>query len=122
MYLFVTSSAMGCMHAQEGEGGSEKAVYYISKKMAGCEERCTSLEKVCWALIWAFEKLRHYMLVYSVRLISRMDPLKYLFEKPALTGKLAHWLLLLAEFDIKYVTRKSVKGRAVAEFLADHPI
>lgn len=62
------------------------------------------------------------MLAYPVKLISRMDPLKYLFEKPALTGKLAHWLLLLAEFDLEYVTRKSVKGRAVAEFLADHPV
>ncbi|KAH7859516.1 hypothetical protein Vadar_002080 [Vaccinium darrowii] len=51
-----------------------------------------------------------------------MDPLKYLFEKPALTGKLARWLLLLAEFELKYVMRKSVKGRVVAEFLADHPI
>ncbi|KAI8568216.1 hypothetical protein RHMOL_Rhmol02G0180800 [Rhododendron molle] len=57
-----------------------------------------------------------------VKLISRMDPLKYLFEKPALTGKLARWLLMLAEFDLEYVTRKSVKGRAVAEFLADHPV
>ena len=37
-------------------------------------------------------------------------------------GRLARWLLLLSEFDLKYVTRKSVKGRAVAEFLADHPI
>ncbi|KAH7848295.1 hypothetical protein Vadar_000864 [Vaccinium darrowii] len=62
------------------------------------------------------------MLAYSVKLISRMDPLKYLFEKPALTGKLARWLLMLAEFDIKYITRKSVKGKAVAEFLADHPV
>ncbi|XP_058181232.1 uncharacterized protein LOC131299670 [Rhododendron vialii] len=51
-----------------------------------------------------------------------MDPLKYLFEKPALTGKLARWLLLLAEFDLEYVTRKSVKGRTIAEFLADHPV
>ncbi|XP_058181209.1 uncharacterized protein LOC131299641 [Rhododendron vialii] len=51
-----------------------------------------------------------------------MGPLKYLFEKPALTSKVARWLLLLFEFDIKYVTRKSVKGRAVAEFLADHPV
>ncbi|KAH7834736.1 hypothetical protein Vadar_019075 [Vaccinium darrowii] len=122
LYLSVTPSAMGCMLAQEGEGGSEKAVYYISKKMMGCEERYTSLEKVCWALVWASKKLRHYMLAYSVKLISRMDPLKYLFEKPALTGKLARWLLMLAEFDIKYVTRKSVKGKAVAEFLADHPV
>src|ERR1700728_2045519 len=90
--------------------------------MVGCEVRYTSLEKVCWALVWASKKLRHYMLAYSVKLISRMDPLKYLFEKPALTGKLARWLLLLADLDIKYVTRKSVKGRAVAEFLADHPV
>ncbi|KAI7988825.1 hypothetical protein LOK49_LG13G02013, partial [Camellia lanceoleosa] len=27
-----------------------------------------------------------------------------------------------SEFDLKYVTRKSVKGRIVAEFLAGHPI
>ncbi|XP_058223154.1 uncharacterized protein LOC131332860 [Rhododendron vialii] len=62
------------------------------------------------------------MLAYPVRLISRMDSLKYLFEKPTLTGKLARWLLMLAEFELKYVTRKSVKGRAIAEFLADHPV
>ena len=29
-------------------------------------------------------------------------------------------MLLLSEFDLKYVTRKSVKGGSVAEFLADH--
>ncbi|XP_058219946.1 uncharacterized protein LOC131330397 [Rhododendron vialii] len=62
------------------------------------------------------------MLAYPIRLISRMDPLKYLFEKLALTGKLACWLLMLAEFELQYVTRKSVKGRAIAEFLADYPV
>ncbi|XP_058217384.1 uncharacterized protein LOC131328459 [Rhododendron vialii] len=51
-----------------------------------------------------------------------MDPLKYLFEKPDLTGKLARWLLMLIEFELKYVTKKLVKARAVAEFLADHPV
>ena len=62
------------------------------------------------------------MLAHSVILVSRLDPIKYLFEKPALEGRLAHWLLLLSEFDLKYVTRKSVKGRAVAEFLENHPV
>ncbi|XP_058211663.1 uncharacterized protein LOC131323841 [Rhododendron vialii] len=51
-----------------------------------------------------------------------MDPLKYLFEKPALTGRMARWLLMLAEFELRYVTRKSVKGRVVVEFLVDCPI
>ncbi|XP_058223145.1 uncharacterized protein LOC131332853 [Rhododendron vialii] len=51
-----------------------------------------------------------------------MDPLKYLFEKSTLTGRMAQWLLMLAEFELKYVITKSVKGKAVAEFLADCPV
>ena len=37
-------------------------------------------------------------------------------------GRTARWLLLLSEFDITYVTKKSIKGRAIAEHLAEHPI
>ncbi|XP_077223443.1 uncharacterized protein LOC143857055 [Tasmannia lanceolata] len=51
-----------------------------------------------------------------------MDPLKYLFEKPALTRRTARWLLLLSEFDITYVTQKSVKGGVIAEQLVDSPV
>ena len=90
--------------------------------MLDYETHYTPLEKACLALVWATRKLRHYLLAHSVMLVSRLDPINYLFEKPALTGRLALWLLLLSEFDLKYVTRKSVKGRAVAEFLADHPV
>ncbi|KAI8529927.1 hypothetical protein RHMOL_Rhmol11G0013400 [Rhododendron molle] len=83
--------------------------------MVGCEERYTTLEKTCWALVWASKKLLHAGL-------SSTDPLKYLFEKPVLTSTLTRWLLLLAKFNLEYVRRKSVKGRAVVEFLAYHPV
>ena len=33
-------------------------------------------------------------------------------------GKMAKWVLLLSEFDIKYVTQKFVKGRAIIDHLA----
>ncbi|KAJ4967410.1 hypothetical protein NE237_019259 [Protea cynaroides] len=49
-----------------------------------------------------------------------MDPLKYLFEKPALTERLARWLLLLSEFDITYDTQKSINGSPIAEHLSAH--
>ena len=62
------------------------------------------------------------MLSHSIQLLSRMDPMKYLFEKPALSGKLARWQLLLSEFDIIYITQKSIKGRAIADHLAAHPL
>ena len=50
-----------------------------------------------------------------------MDPLKYLFEKPALSGRLLRWLILLAEFDLKYVARKTIKGSVVLDFLPRIP-
>ena len=82
------------------------------------EEKYLPLEKTYIALIWETSKFRHYMLAYKVRLIARMDPLKYLMEKPMQDGKTAKWVLLLSEFDIKYVAQKSVKGRAIADHLA----
>ena len=33
-------------------------------------------------------------------------------------GKTAKWVLFLSEFDIKYVTQKFVKGKAIADHLA----
>ncbi|XP_058217342.1 uncharacterized protein LOC131328412 [Rhododendron vialii] len=86
------------------------------------ETRYTPLEKTCWRLVWATKKLRHYLLAHPVVLVSRLDLIKYLFEKPTLIGKLARWLLLLVEFDLKYMTRKSMKEMVVAEFLANHPV
>jgi ribonuclease HI len=51
-----------------------------------------------------------------------MDPLKHLFEKPALTGKLSRWLILLAEFDLTYVAKNTIKGRVIAEHCVSHPV
>ena len=39
-------------------------------------------------------------------------------EKPVKDEKIAKWILLLLELDIKYVTQKSVKGRAIVDHLA----
>ncbi|XP_075672382.1 uncharacterized protein LOC142641758 [Castanea sativa] len=47
-----------------------------------------------------------------------MDPLKYLMEKPMQDGKIAKLILFLSEFYIKYVTQKSIRGRAIANHLA----
>ena len=48
--------------------------------------------------------------------------MRYLYESPSLGGKLSRWLILLSEFDIKFLTKKVIKGRVVAEFLAQQAI
>ena len=50
------------------------------------------------------------------------SPLKYIFQKPMPTGKLAKWHILLSEFDIVYVTQGVVKGRALADHLAENSV
>ncbi|KAL6342227.1 hypothetical protein AAG906_006845 [Vitis piasezkii] len=46
------------------------------------------IERLSLALVWATRRLRHYMTEYSVHLISRLDPLRYLFDRAALTASL----------------------------------
>lgn len=62
------------------------------------------------------------MLAHKVHLIAKIDPLKYLLSKAALTSRLAKWMMVLFEFDIEYVERKAIKGRAIVDQLADFPI
>ena len=62
------------------------------------------------------------MTEHSILLVLRLDSLRYLFDRPVLTGRLMRWLVLLTEFDIQYVTQKSVKLSIVAYHLASLPV
>ncbi|XP_070053251.1 uncharacterized protein [Nicotiana tomentosiformis] len=103
-------------------GNNKQAIYYLSKKFTNYEVKYTILEKTCCALTWVAQKLRHYFLSYTTYLISRMDPLKYIFQKPMPTGRLAKWKILLTEFDIVYVTRTAMKVQALVDHLAENPV
>ncbi|RVW24845.1 Retrovirus-related Pol polyprotein from transposon 297 [Vitis vinifera] len=122
LYLSVSDVALGCMLAQLDDSGKDRAIYYLSKRMLDYETRYVTIERYCLALVWATRRLRHYMTEYSVHLISRLDPLRYLFDRPALVGRLMRWLVLLTEFDIHYVTQKSIRGSIVADHLASLPV
>ena len=122
LYLSVSVVALGCMLAQIDDSGRERVIYYLSKRMLEYETRYIMIERFCLALVWATRRLRHYMTKYSVQLVSRLDPLRYLFDIPVLTSRLMRWLVLLTEFDIQYVTQKSIKGSVLADHLASLPV
>ena len=84
--------------------------------------RYVMIEYLCLVLVWAIGRLRHYMTEYSVCLISRLDLLRYLFDRLALTGRLMRWLVLLTEFNIQYVLQRSIKGSIITDHLASLPI
>jgi len=76
------------------------------------------LEKTCCAPAWAAKRLRHYMISHTTWLISKIDLIKYIFEKPTLTGRIARWQMLLSEYDIEYRSQKAIKGSILVDHLA----
>jgi len=71
--------------------------------MVGAEVNYSSMEKICLPLVFAIQKLRHYLISHQITVISKADPLKYILSKSLLSGRLAKWAMLLALFDIKFV-------------------
>lgn len=72
--------------AQLDDNGNEKAIYYLSRTLVGYELNYTAIERACLVVVFCTQKLHHYMLNHTTYLISKIDPLKYLLSKAALTG------------------------------------
>ncbi|XP_058082385.1 uncharacterized protein LOC131230482 [Magnolia sinica] len=123
LYISVATKAIKCVLGQHDDiGRKEQAIYYLSQRFTNYEDKYSSLEKTCLTLVWATQRLRQYMIAHPTLLLACIDPLKYLFEKRALTGRIAKWQLLLSKFDITYVTQKAIKGQALADHLAAHSL
>nr|XP_033509502.1 uncharacterized protein LOC117274344 [Nicotiana tomentosiformis] len=121
IYLSVLDNAFDFVLGQHDKTRrKEQAIYYLSKKFKPSEAKYTLIEHTCCALTWISQKLKHYMSAYTMHLISQLDPLKYIFQKPMLTEKLAKWKILLSEFDIVYITQKAIKGQALADYHAEN--
>ena len=94
----------------------------MRKRFHDYKTRYTPIKKSCFVLVWAVRKLRLIILPFQIWVVARMDPLKYLFEKSALSGRLSKWLILLAEFNLKHVAKKTIKGSVVSNFCSKNPI
>ena len=58
-----------------------------------------------------------------IHVIFRVNPLCLLMTKPgSLKSRLAKWVLLLSQYDMLFFPQKAVKGQALADFLAAHPV
>ncbi|XP_021816121.1 uncharacterized protein LOC110758551 [Prunus avium] len=120
LYISASEGSIGCLLAQNNESGREQAVYYLSRTLNTAELNYSPIEKLCLALYFAATKLRHYMLPSVVQIISKTDLIKYMLTRPIIRGRIGKWTMALSEFTFQYMGQKSVKGQALADFLAHH--
>ena len=121
LYLSTANESIGCLFAQNNSKGHEQAVYYLSRVLNLIETRYTSIEKSCLVLYFACTKLRHYLIKSQFYVVSHIDLMKDMLNRPLIMERIGKWSLALLEFTLVYFPQKLVKGQALTNFLVVHP-
>lgn len=100
LYISAIETSLGILLAQEDNDNKERAIYYLIRTPISYKMNYSIIKKACLAIVFSSQKLRDYMLSHTTWLVAKIDPLKYLLSKVALTRRLAKWVMILSEFDI----------------------
>ncbi|KAK4404358.1 Transposon Tf2-12 polyprotein [Sesamum angolense] len=95
LYIAAQERSVGILLAKKNDEGKENALYYLSRTMTPNELKYSPIEKLCLALIFSIQKLKHYFQSHSIHLVSKANPLKYVMAKLVLSDRLAKWYLQL---------------------------
>ena len=79
LYLVVSPHVVGSALIRE-EGKIQKLVYYTSRALRGAEGQYPMMEKLAFALVTAFRKLRHYFQAHVINVLTN-HPLKKAMNK-----------------------------------------
>lgn len=99
--------AVGAVLSQADKVGSNRPVWYLSRKLAPAELKYTTMEKECLAVVYALKHFRHYIWDKPVKLYTDHKALQYLMNgDPPDRGRLARWYTLIREFDLEILHAK----------------
>nr|GEZ77998.1 reverse transcriptase domain-containing protein [Tanacetum cinerariifolium] len=90
-------------------------IHYASKTITEAQIHYTTTKKEMLAVVYAFEKIRPYLVLSKSIVYTDHSALKNLFSKQDAKPRLLRWVLLLQEFDIIIRDKKGTENLA-----ADH--
>ncbi|RDX71510.1 Retrovirus-related Pol polyprotein from transposon 17.6, partial [Mucuna pruriens] len=74
--------------------------------MDPAQQNYTTIEKELFAIVFALDKFRSYLLNSKIVVFSNHAALRYLLKKPNAKPRLIRWMLLLQEFNIEIKDKK----------------
>ena len=108
----------GVLHYSTAQG--DRPITFLSRSLSAAEQKFSTVEKECLALVWCITKLRPYL--YGQRFVVWTDhhPLCWLNSRSSKNRRLDRWAIQLQEylFDIKHTLGKS---NCVADCLSRFP-
>ncbi|KAM2673751.1 hypothetical protein EV2_015012 [Malus domestica] len=90
-------------------------IHYASRTLNDAQLNYSTTEKELFAVVFAFDKFRSYLLGTKVIVYSDHATLKYLLTKKEAKPRLIRWMLLLQEFNIEIRDKKGSEN-----VVADH--
>ena len=116
-YIAVASYAVSLVLIRV-DNGVQRLVYYVSKSLYEAEVRYLPLEKVILAVVLGTRKLPHYFQAHTIVILTQLS-LKTVLRSADYIGRIAKWGTILGAFDIKYMSRTSIKGQVLADLVAE---
>ncbi|MEW8548463.1 MAG: reverse transcriptase domain-containing protein, partial [Candidatus Thiodiazotropha sp.] len=123
--LFCDSSAdcIGSVLTQECEVNGEKVdkpIYFLSHKLSPTQCRYSTVERECYAIYYALQKLHTYLHNANFEIYTDHKPLKYLLESPMQNKRIQMWALSIQGYNavIRYLPGRL---NTVADLLSRTP-
>lgn len=95
----------------------DKPIQYASKTLNAAQRNYSTIERELFAIIFALETFRHYLLGFEFILYSDHKPLIYLFNSKRHQSKLYRWRTCLSDYNFK-ILYKSGSQNIVADALS----
>jgi hypothetical protein len=96
----------------------QKPVYYVNDVLHEAKAKYLETHKLIYAVLVASRKLRHYFQAHRVVVVTSY-PLKAILHNSNATGNIAKWDVELAEFQLDFQPRHTVKSQVLANFIVE---
>ncbi|XP_071714723.1 uncharacterized protein [Rutidosis leptorrhynchoides] len=117
MYLEASKECISTVLVSEQEK-IQVPIYFVSRVLQGAEMNYPELEKLTLALIHTTRKLRRYFQAHQIVVLTN-KPIRQVLSKPEKSGRMAKWAIKLGEHDIEFMVRHAIKGKVMADFIAE---
>jgi ribonuclease HI len=96
----------------------QRPVYFVSEVMSESKARYQPVQKLLYAVLITWWKLRHYFQEYSIFVVTDYLLGDILRNQDA-TGKISKWVAELGALYIDFKPRTTIKSQALVDFMAE---
>lgn len=119
LYTDASDIGIGAVLTQEDEDG-ERPVCFLSRKLNDAESKYATVEKELLAVVYAFRKLRKYLLDKEFTLYTDNSAVRWLLLKSDPGSRLQRWIVAIQEYRYKVVHLPG-KSNVIADALSRFP-